>query len=113
MRCSSILLSFDTAQTVPVLRGIYFAVFEAKEIIKELKNGRISWEKAVKEHSACEHSWYRDGDWVGPDLNDGVTIPTLQCMSQSYEVGDLLDGVHRKSTECILYIGQVNGKQKN
>ena len=47
VRCSHILLSFDI-QTAIVL-SIYFAVFEAKEIIKELKNGRISWEKAVKE----------------------------------------------------------------
>ena len=59
MRCSSILLSFEATPTAPS-RDLFFA-FEAKEIIKEL-NGRISWEKAVKEHSACEHSWYRDGD---------------------------------------------------
>ena len=90
VRCSHILLSFDTALNSTHSRGIYFAVFEAKEIIKELKNGRISWEKAVKEHSACEHSWYRDGDLGWFDLNDGVT-PELYNACLIHEVGDLLD----------------------
>ena len=89
-----VLIQFK--QYPKVLRGIYFAVFEAKEIIKELKNGRISWEKAVKEHSACEHSWYRDGDLGWFHLNDGVT-PNFTMHVCTYEVGDLLDEPHRKS----------------
>ena len=73
VRCSHILISFDTALNSSHSRGIYFAVFEAKEIIKDLKKGGYSWEQAVKEHSACEHSWYRDGDLGWFDLNDGIT----------------------------------------
>lgn len=90
VRCSHILLSYDEAINSTHSRGLFFAVFEAKEIIKELKNGRISWEKAVKEHSACEHSWYRDGDLGWFDLNDGVT-PELYNACLIHEVGDLLD----------------------
>ena len=71
VRCSHILISFDTALNSSHSRGIYFAVFEAKSIIKDLKKGGYSWEQAVKEHSACEHSWYRDGDLGWFDLNDG------------------------------------------
>ena len=73
VRCSHILISFDEAINSSHSRGIYFAVFEAKQIIKELKGGGYSWEQAVKEHSACQHSWYRDGDLGWFDLNDGIT----------------------------------------
>lgn len=90
VRCSHILLSYAEAINSTHSRDLFFAVWEAKEIIKELKNGRISWEKAVKEHSACDHSWYRDGDLGWFDLNDGVT-PELYNACLIHEVGDLLD----------------------
>ena len=90
VRCSHILISFDEAINSSHSRGIYFAVFEAKQIIKELKRGGYSWEQAVKEHSACQHSWYRDGDLGWFDLNDGIT-PELYNACMIHEVGDLLD----------------------
>ena len=90
VRCSHILISFDEAINSSHSRGIYFAVFEAKQIIKELKGGGYSWEQAVKEHSACQHSWYRDGDLGWFDLNDGIT-PELYNACMIHEVGDLLD----------------------
>ena len=42
VRCSHILISFDEAINSSHSRGIYFAVFEAKQIIKELKSGGYS-----------------------------------------------------------------------
>lgn len=90
VRCSHILLSYDEAIESSHTRGIFFAIWEAKEIIKSLKSGGWSWQQAVKEHSACPHSWYRDGDLGWFDLNDGIT-PELYNACMIHEVGDLLD----------------------
>ena len=46
-----ILLSYDEAINSTHSRGLFFAVFEAKEIIKELKDGKISWEKVVSRNT--------------------------------------------------------------
>jgi hypothetical protein len=89
VRCSHILLSFDEALHSSHSRGRYFAVWEAKNIIASLKRGGYSWEQAVKEHSACPHSWYRDGDLGWFDLNDGVT-PELYNACLISEKGELL-----------------------
>jgi len=90
VRCSHILLSYDEAVESSHTREIFFAIHEAKQIISGLQRGGWSWQQAVKEHSACPHSWYRDGDLGWFDLNDGVT-PELYNACLIHEVGDLLD----------------------
>lgn len=90
VRASHILLSWDEAINSTHSRDLYFAIWEAKRIIGELKKGGYSWEQAVKEHSACEHSWYRDGDLGWFDLNDGV-VPELYFSILACPKGELLD----------------------
>ena len=76
VRCSHILLSHEDAIESTHSRELYFAVHDAKMIIGELLRGGITWGTAVKEHSACPHSWYRDGDLGWFDITDGV-VPEL------------------------------------
>ena len=72
VRCSHILLSHEDAIESTHSKQLYFAVHDAKMIIGELLRGGITWGTAVKEHSACPHSWYRDGDLGWFDITDGV-----------------------------------------
>lgn len=90
VRGSHILLSWEGAVNSSHTRELSFAVFEAKRIIADLKRGGYSWEQAVKEHSACQHSWYRDGDLGWFDLNDGVT-PELYYALLNCPKGELVD----------------------
>lgn len=90
VRASHILLSWDKAINSTHSRELAFAVHEAKRIIAELKRGGYSWEQAVKEHSACEHSWYRDGDLGWFDINDNVD-ETLYLSVLSCPKGELLE----------------------
>jgi parvulin-like peptidyl-prolyl isomerase len=62
MRCAHILLSWDEAINSTHSRELPYAIFDAKEIIADLTTGRISWKVACKEHSACEESYWREGD---------------------------------------------------
>ena len=90
VRCSHILLSHENAIESSHSREIYFAVYDAKQIIGELTRGGISWATAVKEHSACPHSWYRDGDLGWFDLNDGIT-PELYYATNAAQIDELLE----------------------
>jgi parvulin-like peptidyl-prolyl isomerase len=90
VRCSHILLSYDDAIESSHSREIYFAVFDAKQIIAELKRGGLTWATAVKEHSACPHSWYRDGDLGWFDINDGV-CPELYYSTLAAPKDELLE----------------------
>lgn len=90
VRCSHILLSWDMALESTHSRDLVFAVHDAKQIIASLKRGGYSWEQAVKEHSACPHSWWRDGDLGWFDLNDGVT-PELYNACMICPIGELLE----------------------
>lgn len=90
VRCSHILLSFDEALNSTHTRSRYFAVWEAKEIIKSLKRGGYSWKTAVKENSACNASYLYDGDLGWFDLNDGIT-PELYNACLICPKGELLD----------------------
>ena len=90
VRCSHILLSWDGAIESTHSRDLVFAVWEAKQIIQSLKSGGYSWGTAVKEHSACPHSYIADGDLGWFDLNDGVT-PELYYSTLACPIGELLD----------------------
>jgi len=90
VRASHILLSYEGAIESTHSREIYFAVYEAKNIIAELKRGGYSWSTAVKEHSACPLSWYRDGDLGWFDITDGVT-PELYYATLTAPKDELLD----------------------
>lgn len=89
VRCSHILLSYEDAIESTHSRELYFAVFEAKQIIADLKRGGISWATAVKEHSACPHSWYRDGDLGWFDIND--VVPELYLSVLTAPKDELLE----------------------
>ena len=89
VRCSHILLSHEDAIESSHSRQIYYAVFDAKQIIAELKSGGLSWAAAVKEHSACPHSWYRDGDMGWFDIND--VVPELYLAVKAMPKDQLLD----------------------
>jgi len=80
MRCSHIMLSWDGAINSSHSRDLVYAISDAKEIIRDLKNGSISWKNACKEHSACD-SWFYDGDlgWferheITPEIWFGCSI---------------------------------------
>jgi parvulin-like peptidyl-prolyl isomerase len=90
VRCSHILLSYDKAIESTHTRELYYAIWDAKQIIAELKGGGVSWASAVKEHSACPHSWYRDGDLGWFDLNDGV-VPELYLSVRAAPKDQLLE----------------------
>lgn len=62
MRCSHILLSWDEALHSTHSRELSFAIFDAQQIIAELKRGGVSWDTMVKEHSACIETWNKSGD---------------------------------------------------
>jgi parvulin-like peptidyl-prolyl isomerase len=90
VRASHILLSWDKAIDSSHSRDLVFAIHEAKRIIAELKSGGYSWQQAVKEHSACPHSWYRDGDLGWFDANDGVDLILYRSVLACPK-GDLLE----------------------
>ena len=90
VRASHILLSYDEAHESTHSRGIYFAVWEAKQIINDLKKGAYSWSQAVKDYSACPHSNYMDGDLGWFDLSDDVDS-MLYLSIRGCKVGDILD----------------------
>lgn len=83
IRISHILLSWDGAINSTHSRELLFAIHDAKMLIADLWNSRISWHVAVKEHSACRDTVYKDGDlgWfmqheVTSELwNAGVSCP--------------------------------------
>lgn len=81
VRCSHILLSYEDAIESTHTRQLYYAIHDAKQIIAELKGGGLSWAAAVKEHSACPYSWYRDGDLGWFDINDVVSELYLSVKS--------------------------------
>lgn len=72
VRCSHILLSHADAIESSHSRDLAYAVMDAKRIIHDLQTGGLSWATAVKENSACNRSWYKDGDLGWFDLTDGV-----------------------------------------
>lgn len=88
VRASHILLSWDEAIESTHSRDLVFAVHDAKQIIAELRRGGYSWEQAVYEHSACPHSYYRDGDLGWFSLEDGVT-PELYYAVRTIPKGEL------------------------
>ncbi len=62
MRCSHILLSWHGAKNSTHTREIAFALHDAKIILADLKKGSITWNIAVREHSACMQTGFDTGD---------------------------------------------------
>jgi hypothetical protein len=90
VRCSHILLSHDEAIESTHSRDLYYAIWDAKKIISELQGSGLSWATAVKEHSACPHSWDKDGDLGWFDINDGV-VPELYYAVKAAPKDQLLE----------------------
>jgi parvulin-like peptidyl-prolyl isomerase len=80
MRCSHILLSWDKAIDSTHSRDLAFAIHDAKLIIAELMQGGLSWNTAVKEHTACRVSWQNGGDMGWFDENDITTEIWNTCL---------------------------------
>jgi hypothetical protein len=87
MRCSHILLSWDQAIESTHSRELAFAIHDAKQIISDLEKGTISWNVAVKEHTACRHSWNNGGDlgW----FEEHEITPEIWIACLTTKVGDL------------------------
>lgn len=53
MRASHILLSHKDANPPTHSRGIAMAMSQAQDMVEEIRNGKISFEQAARENSAC------------------------------------------------------------
>lgn len=62
MRCAHILLSWHGAKNSTHTRELAFAIHDAKIILADLMKGSITWNIAVREHSACMQTGFDTGD---------------------------------------------------
>lgn len=62
LKAKHILLSYDEAQMSTHTRPLGVAMQEAERIIKELKTGKLNWDKAAYENSACPSGKASMGD---------------------------------------------------
>lgn len=80
IRIAHILLSWNDAIDSTHSREFGFALHDAQQILAELKKGTMSWNAAVKEHSACILSDLVTGDlgWrEETDLIAELWLPAL------------------------------------
>lgn len=62
LKAKHILLSYDEAEMSTHTRPLGVAMQEAERIIKELKTGKLNWDKAAYENSACPSGKANLGD---------------------------------------------------
>tara|TARA_X000000368_G_scaffold418277_1_gene417378 strand:- start:5846 stop:6166 length:321 start_codon:yes stop_codon:yes gene_type:complete len=81
LRCKHILLSHKDAENTSHQRPLGTAVTDAENIIKDLKTGKIKFEDAAAEHSACASGPRHGGDlgWfeehkMHPDFTNAVKV---------------------------------------
>lgn len=87
MRCSHILLSWDKAINSTHTRELCFAIHDAKTIMADLKKGSITWNIAVREHSACMDTGFETGD-LGWFEQHEIT-PEIWTACLVTEIGDV------------------------
>ena len=87
MRASHILFSYAGALKRTHSRGIAFAMKEAERVQKEIQDGKISFEVAAKENSACP-SGKRSGGDLGWFLPEEMAIE-FSTAAQSIPKGDM------------------------
>lgn len=87
MRCSHILLSWDQAIDSTHSRELAFALHDAKQILFDLQKGIIAWNIAVKEHTACRHTWNNGGDLGWFDEHDMLAEVWIACLTTA--IGEL------------------------
>jgi len=80
MRCSHILLSWDQSINSTHSRELAFAIYDAQTIITELKSGGLSWSAAVKEHTACDASRFKNGNLGWFEESDIVNEIWQACL---------------------------------
>ena len=80
MKASHILLSHRDAKPSTHSRGIAVAMTQAQDLVEDIRNGKISFDQAARENSACpskdrggDLGWFEE-EKMHPDFSNAVKV---------------------------------------
>lgn len=88
LRAKHILLSYDKAEMSTHTRPLGVAMQDAAKIIKDIESGKITWNEAAYQNSACpsgkasygDLGWFEEEDMV-PEFSQAVKVTGIDCLA--------------------------------